>query len=401
MVRGYMYFEDFFSRPPEKIIEWQDNESTAHGWLVLNSVRGGAAGGGTRMKKGCTKQEVIDLAKTMEIKFSISGPPIGGAKSGIDYEPMNEKDKHNVLRRWFKFIAHELKTEYGTGGDYNVYQRRDVLPLLAELGIRHPQEGIVRGHLSYLSRSRQNKIIEQLYKGVMLPVKDFLFGKMNFCVADVITGYGLVQAISAYYQEHNDSLRGKRIIIEGCGNVGGSAAYFIQQEGAMIVSILEKEWNIFDKKGIEINELFFGDKFRIPKNYNNLPIEEEIVSADVFIPAATSRTISQKRLDEFKKKGIKIIACGANNPFDTAETLSIADEQYIVLPDFVVNAGMARTFAYLMQPNCSMDAISIYADVAQTMKDAIKEICRYTPSMNRFFLGSEKFALKKLNVEQL
>lgn len=396
-----MYFEDFFARPPEKIIEWRDAESTAKGWLVLNSLRGGAAGGGTRMKKGCTEREVIDLAKTMEIKFSISGPQIGGAKSGIDYEPTSEHDKHNVLRRWFNFIAQELKTEYGTGGDYNVDQRRDILPLLAELGIEHPQEGIVRGHLSYLSRSAQDKIIKQLYKGVTLPIQDPFFKKMNFCIADVITGYGLIQAINAFYEEHDDSLRGKKIIIEGSGNVGASAAYFAQKEGSIIVGMLEKEWAIFNKKGIKIDELFFGNKHRIPTVYKHFLIEEGYTEADIFIPAATSGTISITRLDEFKKRGITLIACGANNPFNTTDTLSIADEQCIVLPDFIANAGMARTFAYLMKPDCSMSTDKIYADVAQIMKDTIGEICKHTTSMSKFFLGSERLVLERLRVNQL
>ena len=47
------------------------------GWVVINSLRGGAAGGGTRMRKGLTKDEVVSLAKVMEIKFSVCGPPIG------------------------------------------------------------------------------------------------------------------------------------------------------------------------------------------------------------------------------------------------------------------------------------------------------------------------------------
>ena len=50
-------------------------------------LRGGAAGGGTRMRKGLDKREVESLAKTMEIKFTVAGPPIGGAKSGINFDP--------------------------------------------------------------------------------------------------------------------------------------------------------------------------------------------------------------------------------------------------------------------------------------------------------------------------
>ena len=64
--------EIFEHAAPEIVFEWIDQESEARGWVVINSLRGGAAGGGTRMRKGLNKHEVTSLAKTMEIKFTIS-----------------------------------------------------------------------------------------------------------------------------------------------------------------------------------------------------------------------------------------------------------------------------------------------------------------------------------------
>ena len=60
-------FED---KNPEVVFEWQDAETDAVGWIVINSLRGGAAAGGTRMRVGVTKDEVLALAKTMEVKFT-------------------------------------------------------------------------------------------------------------------------------------------------------------------------------------------------------------------------------------------------------------------------------------------------------------------------------------------
>ena len=76
--------EKFESKKPEIVFEWNDAESEAEGWVVINSLRGGAAGGGTRMRVGLNRHEVLSLAKTMEVKFTVSGPAIGGAKSGIN-----------------------------------------------------------------------------------------------------------------------------------------------------------------------------------------------------------------------------------------------------------------------------------------------------------------------------
>lgn len=69
----------FEEKQPEIVFEWKDSETDAEGWVVINSLRGGAAGGGTRMRKGLNKREVESLAKTMEVKFTISGPEIGRA----------------------------------------------------------------------------------------------------------------------------------------------------------------------------------------------------------------------------------------------------------------------------------------------------------------------------------
>jgi len=93
-------FED---KRPELVLEWKDSETEAEGWVVINSLRGGAAGGGTRMRQGLNKREVESLAKTMEVKFTISGPQIGGAKSGINFDPTDPR-KTEVLKRWYKAL---------------------------------------------------------------------------------------------------------------------------------------------------------------------------------------------------------------------------------------------------------------------------------------------------------
>ena len=83
----------FEEESPEVVFEWQDKKTDAKGWIVMNSLRGGAAAGGTRMRVGVTKEEVLALAKTMEVKFTVSGPPIGGGKSGINFDPKDPKKK--------------------------------------------------------------------------------------------------------------------------------------------------------------------------------------------------------------------------------------------------------------------------------------------------------------------
>ncbi|MBL7943269.1 MAG: amino acid dehydrogenase, partial [Flavobacteriales bacterium] len=104
--------EKYERKRPEIVFEWKDAYSDAEGWVVINSLRGGAAGGGTRMRVGLDKHEVESLAKTMEIKFTVSGPQIGGAKSGINFDPRDPR-KREVLERWYAAVAPLLKNYYG------------------------------------------------------------------------------------------------------------------------------------------------------------------------------------------------------------------------------------------------------------------------------------------------
>ena len=162
----------FETKAPEIVFEWHDDQTPARGWVVINSLRGGAAGGGTRMRKGLDRREVESLAKTMEVKFSVSGPAIGGAKSGIDFDPADPR-KHGVLSRWYKAVTPLLKTYYGTGGDLNVDEVHEVIPITESHGVWHPQEGVVNGHFQPSDSERIQKV-GQLRLGVKKVVESFV-----------------------------------------------------------------------------------------------------------------------------------------------------------------------------------------------------------------------------------
>ena len=192
--------KQFEEKDPEIIFEWKDTETDAEGWIVINSLRGGAAAGGTRMRKGVTKDEVLALAKTMEVKFTVSGPPIGGGKSGINFDPKDSR-KNEVLNRWFKAAKPLLKSYYGTGGDMNVDEVHDVIPICKENKILFPLEGVIRGHYKK-NEDGTYKIINQLSEGVPLIVKNKKLtpnAAKNYTVGDLITGYGVAESVIHYY----------------------------------------------------------------------------------------------------------------------------------------------------------------------------------------------------------
>ena len=252
----------FENKQPEIVFHWKDNETEAEGWTVINSLRGGAAGGGTRMRKGLDSNEVLSLAKTMEVKFSVSGPAIGGAKSGINFDPSDPR-KTGVLQRWYKAVSPLLKSYYGTGGDLNVDEIHEVIPMTEDCGVWHPQEGVFNGHFKPTEADKINRI-GQLRQGVIKVIENSKFSPdvlRKYTVADMITGYGVAESVRHFYDIYGGNVAGKKAIVQGFGNVGSAAAFYLAEMGAKVVGIIDRDGGLINENGFtfeEIKELFLN-----------------------------------------------------------------------------------------------------------------------------------------------
>ncbi|MGZ5243686.1 MAG: Glu/Leu/Phe/Val dehydrogenase dimerization domain-containing protein [Bacteroidia bacterium] len=401
----------FENKAPEIVFEWNDAETEAQGWIVINSLRGGAAGGGTRMRKGLDKNEVLSLAKTMEIKFAVSGPEIGGAKSGINFDPADPR-KLDVLKRWYKSVIPILKTYYGTGGDLNIDEIKEVIPITESYGLQHPQEGVLMGHFSPSAEVRTQKI-NQLREGVSKVITDVTYTPdetRNYVVADMITGWGVSESIRHYYHIwDNVSLDGKRAIIQGWGNVAAAAAFFLSQAGAKIVGIIDRNGGIISEEGLsyeEITDLFntrVENELKSPKVIPFSEINSKIwdVKADIFVPAAASRIVDQDALERMKNAGVEVISSGANVPFKDPDiffgpTAEFADKYFAVIPDFIANCGMARTFAYLMQTGVQVTDRAIFEDVSCIMEQTLQKLNEQNSAKTGITESAFKMVLHKI-----
>ncbi|MBR9921402.1 MAG: Glu/Leu/Phe/Val dehydrogenase [Bacteroidetes bacterium] len=398
-------------KQPEIIFEWNDSETSARGWVVINSLRNGAAGGGTRMRKGLTKSEVVSLAKVMEIKFSVSGPAIGGAKSGIDFDP-NDPRREEVLRRWYRAVFPLLKNYYGTGGDLNVDELKDVIPITEDLGLWHPQEGIVNGHFDSRKGDKINAI-GQLRYGCAKIVEDPKYvpdGPVRFAVADLITGYGVAESVRHYYDIYKGSdLQGKTAIIQGWGNVASAAAAYLAVDGVKLLGVIDKDGGVIDPTGMDletVKKLYIekkGNKLNTDKMISFAEANEKIwdLGADIFIPGAASKLVTKDQVDRLIKGGIEVISCGANVPFVDdgiffGPTATFADKRFSLIPDFIANCGMARVFAYLMQPDVDVTDDAIFGDVSETIKQGLLEVQAERKESTLISETALKIALNKL-----
>lgn len=406
MIARLKAFED---KRPEIVFEWKDAETEAEGWVVINSLRGGAAGGGTRMREGLNKHEVLSLAKTMEVKFSVCGPQIGGAKSGINFNPADPR-KEGVLRRWYAAVLPLLKAYYGTGGDLNVDEIKEVLPITQSMGLLHCQEGVAVGHFRRDDAGRR-RIIERLQQGVSKPIDTPYYtpGGGRWVVADMITGWGVVEAVRHYYALWGSGHAGKRVIVQGFGNVGGAAAYYAAQHGMQVVGIIDRNGGLLRPEGIgldEIRQLFLTREANALSAPGMIPYDRLMATvwdqpAEVFLPCARSRVLTRDQVDRMGAAGMAVVSCGANVPFADEEiflgpTALHADQALSVIPDFIANCGMARAFAYFMGSDGPLTDEAIFADSSDCIRGALADLHAANPAKTALWQAGLGIALDRL-----
>lgn len=398
------------NKQPEVVFNWKDSETEAEGWTVINSLRGGAAGGGTRMRKGLDMYEVMSLAKTMEVKFTVSGPAIGGAKSGINFDPQDPRKK-GVLQRWFKAVSPLLKNYYGTGGDLNVDESHEVIPMTENCGVWHPQEGVFNGHFKPTEADKINRI-GQLRHGVIKVLENDKYSpdtQRKYTVADMITGFGVAEAARHFYDIYGGSVAGKKAVIQGFGNVGSAAAYYLAQMGAKVVGIIDRDGGVINEDGFSFEEI---KTFYLNKNGNTLVAEnmipfEEInekiwnLNCQIFAPCAASRLVKQEQIDQMIASGLEVISCGANVPFADKEIffgsiMEDTDKKVSLLPDFISNCGMARVFAYFMERRVEMTDEAIFEDTSNTIKKALQKTFSKSAAKTNISETAFEIALKEL-----
>ena len=398
------------NKQPEIVFHWKDAETEAEGWTVINSLRGGAAGGGTRMREGLDMNEVLSLAKTMEVKFTVSGPAIGGAKSGINFNPHDIRKK-GVLERWYKAVAPLLKSYYGTGGDLNVDEIHEVIPITEESGVWHPQEGVFNGHFKPTEADKINRI-GQLRHGVIKVIENEKLSPLvtkKYTVADMITGFGVAEAVRHYYDIYGGSVVGKRAIVQGFGNVGSAAAYYLAEMGAKVVGIIDRDGGVINENGFsfeEIRALFLAKDGNTLVADNMIPfneINEKIwnLPCEIFAPCTASRLIQQEQINEMIETGLEVISCGANVPFADKEIffgsiMEDTDKKVSLIPDFISNCGMARVFAYFMERKVEMTDEAIFNDTSETIRKALEKTFEKSPYKTNISETAFEIALEQL-----
>ncbi|MEL6140561.1 MAG: Glu/Leu/Phe/Val dehydrogenase [Bacteroidota bacterium] len=290
--------------------------------------------GGIRYSNHVNQEEVVALATLMSYKCAIVDVPFGGAKGGVKINPweysagelekITRRYTTELIRRNFIGPAIDVPApDYGTGGremawiydTYRSFHGNDINAAACVTGKPVNQNG-VRGRTEATGRG--------VYYGIREACN----------TPKLMKKLGMEVGTS-----------GKRIVVQGLGNVGSNTAAISQDEGGMvIVGVSEVEGAIYKKDGIDIHDLLkfrkeHGSILNYPgaesfgKDQRRIVMEFE---CDVLIPAALENQIDSDNADRIQAK---IVAEAANGPVTSEAAEMLAKRGIVVIPDIYLNAG--------------------------------------------------------------
>lgn len=384
-------------REPMLVIDYRDDKFEATGYLVIDMLVNGVAGGGCRMKKGLTRAEMITLAETMTRKFTLLEPHLGGAKCGLDFDP-TRPEKLIVMQRFFDYIRSFLFNCYVTGADLNTNEH-EIIACTKAIGLPCPQYALAK------SLGNEEYRIKRFYEGINLAVN----GHVNMVMNDAATGFGICAATQRAVAPR--PLRECSVAIQGFGNVGGSVAKFLYDGGARIEALCDRFGTIYCKEGLDIDFLLSRRDERTkavfpalhrtgacPANYELLADTEAIYAfgEDLFIPVADSGIINEKNCQRIRAHHI---ICGANAPFSSREVEEkLFQSGKTVVPDFIANAGTAALYNSLMNEDGAISVPrlrqSIEDQISRATAEALEKSRREKVSPRR---AAELIAAEKID----
>lgn len=301
------------------------------GYRVQHSHHKSPVKGGIRYSMEVNENEVKGLAALMSYKCALVEVPFGGAKGGvkIDRNKYSENELERITRRYTSelikknFIGPAIDVpapDYGTGA-------REMAWIADTYGAFMPESinalGCVTG--KPLSQSGIEGRTEATGKGVC-------FGLREVCDRDIdMKGLGLERGLA-----------GKRIIVQGLGNVGYFAAKFLQEEGAIIIGVAEYNGGVYNEKGLDIVAL---QNHRVERGSlldfegaKNIENSKEMLEyeCDILVPAALENQITEDNADRIKAK---IIGEAANGPITRAAEEKLLKAGKFIVPDIYLNAG--------------------------------------------------------------
>src|SRR3954452_5960964 len=287
--------------------------------------------GGIRFSEEVTQDEVMALAALMTYKCAIVNVPFGGAKGGIKVNPReySEFELQKITRRYTAELIRKNFIGPGTdvpAPDYGTGEREMAW-------IVDTYESMKQGEIDGLACVTGKPVTQGGVRGRKEATGlGVFFGVREVCnMPEVMQRLGLPVGID-----------GKRVVVQGLGNVGYHSAKFFREHGAIVVGIAEYEGAIFSENGLNEEEVFqyrkkagsildFPGAKNLEKSSDALELE-----CDILIPAALENVINKDNAERVKAK---VIGEAANGPLTPDADEILNRKGVLVIPDMYLNAG--------------------------------------------------------------
>jgi glutamate dehydrogenase/leucine dehydrogenase len=288
------------------------------GYRVHHNSVLGPTKGGLRYAPDVDLGEVSALAMLMSWKCALMGLPYGGAKGGVRVDPkkLSRQELEHLTRR---------------------YTAEIILLIGPDLDIPAPDMGTDEQIMAWMMDTysmTQGRTVPGVVTGKPLIVGGSA-GRRE------ATGRGIVYALYQAARHLNQELKGRKVVVQGFGNVGSVAARLLWREGCVIVGISDVKGGIWSPDGIDIRQLEAhvaeaGSVAGFPGSEAVSNDDLLALPCDVLIPAAVGSVIHADNADRIKAT---IVAEGANAPTTTEADVILRDRGVTVVPDILANAG--------------------------------------------------------------
>ena len=352
---------------PERIIKfrvpWVDDKGNVHvnrGFRIQFNSAIGPYKGGLRFHPSVYEGIIKFLGFEQIFKNSLTGLPIGGGKGGSDFDPKGKSDME-VMRFCQSFMT-ELSKHIGPDTDVPA----------GDIGVGGREIGYLFG---------QYKRLRDEYSGV-LTGKGLTYG--GSLARTEATGYGLCYYTEEMLNDHQDSFKGKTVVISGSGNVAIFATQKATALGAKVVALSDSNGYIHDPDGIDLDavkEIKLVKRGRIKEyvqNHPNATYTEGCrgiwtIPCDIALPCATQNELDENGAKALIANGVKAVCEGANMPSTPEAVHAFQSAGVLFGPAKAANAGGVATSALEMSQN-SMRYSWPFEEVDAKLHDIMKNI---------------------------
>ena len=320
-------------------------------WLVVDSLAGGIAFGGTRFRAGTTETEVSELARCMTWKLGGHEAPTGGAKAGFSCGP-----DHPGLPDFLKLFAQTLRTQLQTQ-----------VVLGKDLGASDFLLDTLYRHVG----SPQLASAQAQQPGAPLPdqVRQLTGYRRH------MTGLGLSFSVT---ETLGDSLAGCRVVVQGFGAVGAGSAARLSAQGATIVGVSDVDGSLLNPRGLPLTALLAASNsagILNPTRVRQLGVRgptEALLrcEADLLVLAAASHSVDRQLAEQIQAP---LVAEGANFGLTEGARELLHQRGIVVLPDIIANSAAAAMACRQIGGGNRLDDKSLWTAIEESIRSSTRD----------------------------